>query len=543
MQAAFDDPANTAELKAGRRKEAHDELRAQLHAAQRLASVLEARQSLLKFCEVTMPDPTRMEDPTATLFESPKHVRVMIAALEKVERYEWPRLIITLPPRHGKSETVSRKFPAYSIGRDPTRQIIFATYNDDFAKDFGRDVREIVRMPVYADIFPRAGLRKGGSRAEGMDFTAGGKMFFVGRGGALTGKGGHIMIVDDPFKDASEADSAAIRDTAWNWFTKVFMTRRMNVYGIVIVMTRWHEDDIVGRLTDPQNPNYDEDEARTWKIINLPFFAEDGDPMGRPVGEALWPSRYPKEFGEAQRRIDPRGFSALYQQRPSPVDGTLFKRDDLEAGFYSPDERPPPEKLRIFAVSDHAVATKQENDRTCLIPFGVDQDDDIWFFPDVFWQRSAPEETVRAMVAIMKARKPVQWWAEKGHISKALGPFLRRRMQEESAFTAVIEVTPAGDKVQRASSFIGRVQMRKVHFPRNAWWVSNAMEELMKFPRGRFDDFVDACSIVGLGLDTMRGTAGRKPRETYRPGTIGWIKEQTRRQEARRASHNGLGGW
>ena len=540
MDATFDHPDNTADLAGARTKEAHDELREKLTAAKRLASVLEARQSFQKFCEVMMPDPTKIDDPNATLFESPTHIRVMMAALEKVERHEWPRLIITLPPRHGKSETVSRKFPAWCEGRDPTRQFIFSTYNDDFAKDFGRDVRALMQMPVYGDIFPRAKFRKGGSRADGLDLVPGGKMFFVGRGGALTGKGGHIMIVDDPFKDASEADSAAIRDTAWNWFTKVFMTRRMNIYSIVIVMTRWHEDDIVGRLTDPQNPNYDEDEARTWKIINLPFFAEDQDPMGRTPGEALWPERYPASFGEAQRRIDPRGFSALYQQRPSPIDGTLFKRDDLV--FYKPPELPPPDEMRVFAVSDHAVATKQENDRTCLIVFGVDKTGDVWIL-DVFWQRSAPEATIGAMVTMMRKHKPIQWWAEKGHISKALGPFLRRKMQEDGVYTAVHEVTPAGDKVQRASSFIGRVQMKTVHFPQNAWWTSDAVEELMKFPRGRFDDFVDACSLIGLGLDAMRGPGARKQKPSFVPGTLGWIKEQTRLAEARKVSNNGLGGF
>lgn len=508
-------------------------LQQKIAQTKRLLAIKEAQDSLLSFTQLTMPDPN---DPDVSLYEIATHHKLIAGALEKAERHIWPRLIICMPPRHGKSELVSRRFPAWVLGRDPTRQVIMATYNEEFARDFGRDVRAIMRDPVYLEIFPRATLRKGGAAADRLNLVKGGKMMFAGRGGALTGRGGHFLLLDDPFKDAEEADSPAIREKAWNWFTKVFYTRRMNVSSLIIVMTRWHEDDIVGRLTDPGNPSYDETVSKGFRILELPFFAEESDPMGRKPGEVLWPSRYPAEFGDEQRRLDARGFSALYQQKPSPDDGVLFKREDVR--WYQPNELPSLSDLTIYAASDHAVATDQVNDRTCMLIVGVDKDQTMWLL-DCWWKRAAPEAIVEAWLRLIQRWHPSIWWAEKGHISKSIGPFLRRRMMEESTFCKIAEVTPAGDKVQRSNSFQGRFSMGLVRFPKSASWANEAVDELMKFPHARFDDFVDTTSLIGLGLGTISGRGKRFRKPEPKAGTFSWIKAQTKYMEQRRLLESG----
>ena len=511
----------------------------QLAAMERMLKIKKARESLLDFIKITMPNPA---EPDETMFEVIRHHEIIAAALEELEAGRMVKLIVTLPPRHGKSEMISRRFPAWALGRDPSKNYIFATYNDDFAKDFGRDVREIMRTDIYKEIFPGSAFRTGGAAADRFELAAGGRGVFVGRGGSLTGRGGHILIGDDLIKDATEANSPTIRDQAWDWFTKVFMTRRMNPHAIVIVMTRWHEDDPVGRLTDPTNPCFNEDEAKSWHILDLPFFAVENDPMGRKVGEVLWPTRYDAAFGEAQRRIDPRGFQALYQQQPSPDDGEQFKRDWIN--YYRPQERPPLDEMRIYGVSDHAVATKQHNDRTCLCVFGVDGDSNIWIL-DVWWSRGTPDKVVTMMCKMMNEWHPVRWWAEKGHISKSIGPFLRKRMRETETYTVLVEIQPTMDKVQRSGAIQGRFEMGKVKFPRDASWVQPAIEEMMKFPHGRFDDFVDTMSIIGLALGSQLGGQVSKKKDLPEVGTLAYLKmnDKWQREKQRAELNNSLGGW
>ncbi len=511
----------------------------QRKAAQRELIIQDSHDDLLKFTQVTMPHPDDPDDITRSRYMAAKHHKILAAALEEVDKGHIPRLIVTMPPRHGKSELVSKRFIAWMMGRDPYKQIMFATYNEDFAGDFGVEVREIMQSPQFGQIFPGIGFRKGGAAKDRIQTSEGGICVFKGRGGALTGRGADRLIVDDILKDAEEADSPTTREKCWQWFTKVAMTRLMTVgASVVIVITRWHDDDIVGRLTDPTNPCYNEDEAKKWKVINLPFFAEDADPMGREKGEVLWPERFDEEFGIAQRQLNPRGFSALYQQHPTPEDGDFFRRDWIK--LYKPRELP--KDLRIYAASDHAVGTKQTNDATVILIVGVDDNDDIWVL-DCWWRRKSSDHVVDAMLQFMQTKKPLIWWAEKGHISKSIGPFLRKRMLETGTYINLHEVTPAADKQTRAQSIQGRMAMGKVYFPENATWISQAMDEMLKFPHHRHDDFVDALAYIGLGLGRQVSPNKRKPSKALpRVGTLAWVKEDSnfRKRQQRLANHGGF---
>ena len=518
------------------------ELGQKIEAAKRQKKAIECRTSFLDFVKYTMPDADDPDDIEISMFKDAKHHRALAKVLEKVEKGHIPRLIVCMPPRHGKSELISRRFVPWIQGKDPYRSVIFATYNEDFAKDFGADVRNIMSMPQYKHVFPNHSFRKGGASKSRIQMGSGGMSVFVGRGGSITGRGGDFVILDDPIKDSLEANSPALREQLWQWFTQVLMTRLMTASAsIVIVQTRWNEDDLVGRLTDPTNPHYTEEEASKWKIINLPALAEDDDPLGRKPGELLWPERFDMEFMEAQRRLDRRGFSALYQGKPTPEDGDLFRREHLV--FY--DKAKLPKDLRIYAASDHAVGVdRTRNDATCLMIIGVDQQDDIYVL-DCWWQKQPTDKVVDAMLELIRKHKPLIWWAEKGHISKAIGPFLRKRMAEERVYCRIEEVTPVANKVQRAQSILGRMAMKKVQMPKNAHWTGAAVDELLKFPQGRHDDFVDTLAWVGMGLSRLASPSGKIVQETKSPkvGTLAWVKWDAAMRKKQNRIENLTGGW
>lgn len=493
-------------------------------------AALLARERFMPFIKFTSPDPEHPNDVDKSKYKNARHHDAVARALEEVEKGEIPFLILCMPPRHGKSEQVSRKLPAWFIGRHPEQNVVVATYNDDFASDFGKDVRNIIYSPAYKRAFPNVRLQKGGGASDRMQTMQGGLMSFVGRGGSLTGRGAHLLIIDDLIKDDKEAQSQAIRDQAWNWFTKVAMSRRMGKKLVIMTFTRWHADDPIGRLTDPENANYNAKLAAKIKIINLPAIAEEDDPLGRAPGEALWPDgpdQFDLDFLDEQQSLDPLGFAALYQQRPSLLDGDMFKRENIK--FYGDGTgNQLPDDLRFYAASDHAVATGQRNDPSCFIKIGISRQNDIYILECV-WKKMATDLAVEAMLAMMKGNmKPLLWWAERGHISKSIGPFLRKRMLETNTFINIREVTPVQDKAQRAQSIAARVAMGKVYFPKSEYWTEKAINEMMAFPNGNHDDFVDALAYIGLGLQSQfapsKSSAAEKAKSQPAYGSLAWVK-------------------
>ncbi len=487
-----------------------------------------ARESLIPFTQLMLPDPMDFDNPLATRYEAMRPHKAMAAVIEEVEAGRYLRVIMVAPPRHGKTELVQRKGIPWIVGRDPYRSVIFATYNDTFAKDIGANVRECMESERYQMVFPRCRLRTGSKASNHLVTQEGGELNFIGREGSATGRGADFLLIDDPIKDAEEADSPTIRNKLWEWFTRTAMSRLKTDTGrVVIVQTRWHEDDLVGRLTDPNNPCYNEKEARKWKVVHLPAIAEEGDRLGRQPGEALWPERFGIDYLEGFRDLDARGFSALYQGRPTPEDGDFFKKEYVRT--YRPGELP--KNLRIYIASDHAVGTDQNNDLTCWVIGGIDENDTLWII-DCWWRRATTDVVVEAMLHDMRRYEPSVWWAEKGHISKSIGPFLRKRMLEEHVYCTIDEVTPVKDKQTRAQSIRGRMAMGKVMFPAFMPWFQNAKSQLLKFPNDVHDDFVDALAHLGGGLNrTVRAFRPQLAPKAPPTGTLGWLKWEAQRQK------------
>lgn len=504
-------------------------------------TILKSHDSLIDYARYLRPDPKAPWDLTQSVYEVRPHHALVARELEALELGLTQRLILTMPPRSGKSLLATSTFIPWFLGRNPTWSTIMATYNSTFAGDFGRQVRDILQNPRHAQVFPKALLDPRSTSANRMNTILGGQLTFVGRGGSLTGRGGHLLAIDDPIKDRKEADSSIIRNQMWDWFTQVFSTRAMmDDARTLITTTRWNGDDIVGRLTDPNNPHYSASEAKKWRVINLPAFADHNDPLGRNPGEVLWPQRFSVSYLAGLRDQDARGFSALYQGNPAPDTGIFFGPSDIRE-YQSLDQIP--DEIRYYGCSDHAISMQQWADKTVLMIFGVDQNDDIWIRPETQMGKLPSPTQIEIMLNLVKKFRPLFWFAEKGHISKSLGPFLRKRMAEEKVFTSLFELQPVSDKQSRAQSIKGKMAAGRVHFPAWASWYPEARNQILTFPAGTNDDFVDTLSMMGLGLAMQHTPRTSTQKQVVKPGTFGYLKQQSDTERRRANLRQSAEGW
>ncbi|MSS73940.1 MAG: hypothetical protein EXS64_21015 [Candidatus Latescibacteria bacterium] len=494
----------------------------QIEAAKEKKRRQQTRRSLTDFTRYTHPG-----------YEPAPHHRLIAERLEAVAEGRITRLMLFLPPRHGKSELASRRFPAWYLGQYPGRQIICASYGSELAADFGREVRNLVASPEYGRLFD-VQLRPDSKAADRWNTAQGGVYVAAGIGAAITGRGAHVALIDDPLKNREEADSATIRDRAWEWYRSTLYTRLMPGGAIVLIQTRWHEDDLAGRLLEAQRQGGDR-----WEIVSLPALAEEDDPLGRQPGEALWPQWYPAPVLEQTRAvIGPREWSALYQQRPQADTGEYFKREWVR--WY--DERPA--HMRIYGASDYAV-TANGGDYTVHIVAGITPNDDLCIL-DLWRKRASSDVWVEAFLDLVERWKPVKWAEESGQIEKSLGPFILKRAQERRVYCNREQFTSTSDKPTRARAFQARMAMGKVYFPRSAPWSADLLDELVRFPTGAHDDQVDALSLFGRMLDEMyRGAVPHREKRTmvFENGSLrvspDFIMEQVRQmaEERRRRDY------
>jgi len=420
-----------------------------------------ARSSLLGFTEYTLPQ-----------YQRAAHHELIAEKLEAVERGEIDRLMIFMPPRHGKSELASKRFPAWCLGRNPKRQIIAASYNSDLASDFGRNVRNIAAEPEFTQVFPGVSLAPDSQAANRFNTNAKGTYVAAGVGTAVTGRGADIALIDDPFKDREEADSERRRELVWDWYRSTLFTRLMPGGAIVLIQTRWHEDDLAGRLL--------EQEPDQWEVLELPAL--------HPERGALWPEWYDEDTLERiKETIGPREWSALYQQQPQPEEGTFFQRDWFKAWEKLP-------KVRYYGTSDYAV-TDGGGDYTVLTIWGIGSDGDIYRVEQ--WKKqSASDEWIEAQLDLVAKYKPLAFFGEGGVIQKAVEPMLKRRMRERKTYCRLEWLPSVSDKPTRARSFQAMAATGRVHFEQGA-----DLSEFLVFPAGKHDDEVDTASLIGRAID------------------------------------------
>lgn len=442
-----------------------------------------ARGNLIDFTAYTMPQ-----------FEAAGHHRRIAEALEKVERGEIDRLMIFAPPRHTKTELATKRFVAWYLGRHPDRQVISASYNSDLSTDYGRAVRNIVAGPEFANLFPGVALAEDSKAAERWNTNNGGAYVAAGVGTSITGRGAHLVLIDDPLKGRQEADSETRRDLVWKWYLADVRTRLMPNAAIVIIQTRWHEDDLAGRLLAQAKAT-----GEGWHVVDLPAICSDGT--------ALWPEWFPLEdLRRTEREIGSREWNALYMQNPTPEEGNFFKREWFKT--YKAEHKP--EYLRIYGASDYAV-TADGGDYTVHGIAGVDTKGDLYVLD--WWRGQTTTDVWIDILLDMAARhKPLMWAEESGQILKSLGPFIDRRMEEREVFFPREQFVSGHAKDIRAQAIRGRLSQGKVYFPEYAPWLSPLMSEMLSFPAGKNDDCVDVMSLFGRMLDQM--SPAEKPNDT-----------------------------
>jgi predicted phage terminase large subunit-like protein len=438
-----------------------------------------------------------LEYESADQWKRAKHLELLCSKLEAVENGDLRRLIVQMPPRHGKSECVSKKFPAWFLGRNPKKEMIVCSYSADLAYDFSRISRDTflewgprlfdVELSQDSSAVTRWGIAgyRGGMTAAGV-------------GGPITGRGAHVAIIDDPFKNWQDAASKTIRENVWNWYRSTLRTRLAPSGAIIIVMTRWHQDDIVGRILKESGDD--------WEVIKLPAIAEKNDSMGREIGEALWPERFPnQELAEIQKDLGSYLFSSLYQQSPRAGDGILFKRswfryfheEELEGIKYyilhgtDTEKRIAASDCMIFQMVDAAATENEKSDYFVASTWAVSPEKDLLLL-DVFRERAETTKHKQIMRNLYDQWRP----AFQGVENKTFGLNIIQDCARDGLPIRPLKADT--DKVSRSRPVSARYEIGTVYHRQNASWLFDWEDELISFPNGEYDDQVDTAAYAGI---------------------------------------------
>ncbi|MFC2587276.1 MAG: phage terminase large subunit [Campylobacter sp.] len=407
-----------------------------------------------------------------------------------------PRLMIFAPPRSGKSELFSRAFPAWAFGKNPNLQMIASSYSSDLSTRMNRDVQRIMMSDTYADIFPETKLNSKRVVTVTQNALRNSEIFEIvghagayrsaGVGGGITGMGADISIIDDPIKDAAEANSATFRDRVWDWYVTTLYTRLSPKSGVLLGMTRWHEDDLAGRLIKEIENGGDK-----WQILSFPAIAER-DEEHRKEGEVLHPERYDLErYLKIKNTIGSYAWTALYQQHPTTkggeiIRGAWFKRFDILPRF-----------SRVGVFMDTAQKTGEQNDYSVLLLAGLGIDGAVYLL-DLKrgkWDAVELENTTKDFYAKHKPTYAgLMFYIE----DKSSGTGLIQKIKRENNIP-VRAVTPQMDKYTRVLDIVGYIESGYVNLPSNGAWVSDFIDECEKFTATNshlHDDQVDTLTMA-----------------------------------------------
>ncbi len=445
------------------------------------------------------------------------HLELLNRKLVELAAGRIRRLLVTMPPRHGKSETCSVYLPAWYLGSYPERRVILSSYESDFAASWGRRVRDVLEQ--HGHLFG-VSLRADSSAAHRWDLEAhSGGMIAVGVGGAATGRGADLFIIDDPVKSPEEAQSRTMSQRIWDWYRGVARTRLEPGGAVLLIMTRWSEDDLAGRLlSDP--------DGEPWEVLNLPAVAEENDPLGREPGEALWPQRFPlSELHATRQALGSYLWSALYQGRPAPLDGNVFKRSWFK--YWTPigdsyqldhSRTIPSNSCQRFITVDLAVSQKQSADYTVAAVWAVTKNQDLLLLDRIRRRIPGPDQ-------IPLLRRLYDQWTPDSIGIEAVAYQLAIIQQARRDGLPIRELKPDRDKVSRALVAAARLEGGNVYWPTSASWLDEWENELLLFPNARHDDQVDTLAYAAIELAKRRSTDrtalakafGRANQALYRP--------------------------
>lgn len=458
-------------------------------AAKELLRRKAARESLIGFTEYTLAS-----------YQADLYHHHLAEALERVERGECRRLMVFAPPRTGKSELSTRRFPAYYLARNPNKNIISASYNSEFAAGFGRNVRDIIEGEEFGRLFPQVKIRSDNRSAGEWQLEKGGTYFAVGIGSGTTGRGAHLFLIDDPIKDRKDADSAGNREDQWNWYRDVVYTRLEEAGAIVMTLTRWHFDDLAGRALELQRIG----KGQGWEVLSYPAFPEvrqdsngefilnddgtvPGDPLGRKPLESVAPSRFSTEaLLDRQDTLGERSWAAMFMQRPMSLEGGMFQRSWFKDVV---DTAIPARRNKVRAWD---LAASSNGDYTVGTLMSRDPATGVYYIENIKRFRGSSLDVERTIlqtaqsdgrgVRIILPQDPGQ--AGKDQASN----YVRKL----AGFNAKA-VRPSGSKEIRAAAFAAQVEAGHVFLCPGSW-REPFLEEADTFPLGTHDDQIDACA-------------------------------------------------
>ncbi len=452
----------------------------------------------------------------------PPHIGLIDELLVKMANRQIFRLIVNIPPRHGKSELISKYFPFWYLGNFPDHNVFLVTYQNQFAEQWGKRIREL--LLEYGEKFFGIKLNPKDASAKSLRIqNYGGTLYCVGSAGALTGRGANLIIVDDPIKNDKEAMSQHQRENLWHWFKATLYTRLEPNGILALVMTRWNEDDLVGRILN----SYDFDLVTTpdisnlnsrgkedlWLLLKLPAIATECDVLGRKAGEPLWKERFDlNALTERQKVLGDFWFSALYQQDPKPTTGRIFRREKFryfversnhfelvasEKGTFQ-REFIPFDDCTTFAVVDLAIKSNQQSDYTVAIVFAVSKDKKI-FVRDVVREKFDSADHLEFLESLFFRSKPRLIGVESVQYQASLVQRARR------LGLPIKELRADRDKISRSLPIASMVDAGTVFFRRDAHWLEAFETELVEFPNGKHDDQVDAFAYIAQLIEPISG--------------------------------------
>lgn len=420
-----------------------------------------------------------------------KHHVLLCGALEQIERRELDLLVVSMPPGSAKSLYGSVAFPAWYLGRHPDRRIIAASHTAELAERFGRRTRNIVSGNEHKQIFPGCIMSPDSQAAGRWDTTVDGGYYAAGVGGAITGHRADCAIIDDPVKSREEADSETIRDKQWAWWRDDLWTRLKPNAGVILIGTRWHEDDLIGRVLEDTKRS----QLRV-RVIKLAMEAGEDDELGRSPGDLLWPEWFTDAMVE-QARSEPRTWTALYQQEPRPIGGGEFK-----TAWLCRYQRPPMASNRVLLVDPASGKHRTRGDYTSMWVVGVGQDGNEYVLDGVRDRLNLTERTENVFELVRRWSPAVVGYEEYG--LQADIEHIKSEQEKQQYRFRILPLGGGMKKVDRIRRLIPGLQRGRLWLPESMIRqcadgnqrdiILDLIGEMESFPVGAHDDAIDCLS-------------------------------------------------
>lgn len=437
------------------------------------------------------------------------HHRLLLEKLQGIESGAIPNLMALMPPGSAKSTYVDVVFVPWFMARKPRRNVILASYASDIAKKQGRRARQLIQSRSFSNLMPGITLKDDQKAADEWALSNGSEYMSGGLLSGLTGNRGALGIVDDPIKGREAAESEVIRNKVWDTYIDDFCSRLIPGSPQVMILTRWHEDDPAGRILpegwDGESDVFAGRDGRTWHVLCLPAVADrNDDPLGRKIGETLWPEWFSHEHWAPFKR-NRRTWHSLYQQKPTNEEGTFFRREWFRR--YTPEQLP--KQLHKYLSSDHAPAGEDDSNFSCVRVWGIDPTGDLYML-DGFRHQDTMDKTAERVVGdksegkigLLQKHKPVfAWFPEDDNNWKSVSGFVKKAMREQGQYCVVAPISPNGaDKAVKAQSFQAMASMGRVWLPVGPEG-DDVLDQYLKFPGGKNDDEVDTAGVIGRAID------------------------------------------